>query len=59
MISDAKKRLLARKVQEVLKADILSRYDNIEYYDFELDAIADVLIGLSEQDKEAVLSLVR
>jgi len=59
MISDAKKRLLARKVQEVLKEDILARYDNIEYYDFELDAIADVLIGLSEQDKEAVLSLVR
>ena len=58
-MTDEKKRLLARKVNEVLTADILSRYDNCEYYDFELDAIADVLSGLNEQDKSAVLSLIR
>jgi len=58
-MTDAKKRLLARKVNEVLTTDILSRYDNCEYYDFELDAVADVLIGLGEQDKSAVLSLIR
>jgi hypothetical protein len=59
MISDAKKRLLARKVYAVLQEDILSRYDNCEYWDFELDAIADILQGLSEQDKNAVLSRIR
>lgn len=59
MISEAKKRLLARKVQEVLREDILNRYDNIEYYNFDLDAVADVLIDLSEEDRQAVLSIVR
>jgi hypothetical protein len=59
MINEAKKRLLARKVNEVLTANILERYDNYEYYDFELDAIADILIGLSEQDKTEVLRLVK
>jgi hypothetical protein len=59
MITDAKKRLLARKVNEVLTTNILQRYDNCEYYDFELDAVADILIGLSEQDKAEVLSLIR
>lgn len=59
MITDAKKRLLARKVNEVLTANILERYDNCEYYDFELDAIADILVGLNEQDKTEVLKLIR
>jgi hypothetical protein len=59
MISDAKKRLLARRVQEVCREDILLRYDNCEYYDFELDAVADVLSGVSEQDKAEILRLVR
>jgi hypothetical protein len=59
MITDAKKRLLARKVNEVLTADILSRYDNCEYYDFELDGVADILSGLSEQDKADILKLIR
>jgi len=55
---DAKKRLLAIKVWEVLKEDILNRYDNSEYWDFELDAVADVLAELNEQDKAKVLKLV-
>jgi hypothetical protein len=59
MITDTKKRLLARKVNEVLIANILERYDNCEYYDFELDAIADILVGLNEQDKTEVLKLIR
>jgi hypothetical protein len=58
-MTDAKKRLLARQVNAVLTEDILARYDNCEYYDFELDAVADILAGLNEQDKEAVLSLIR
>jgi hypothetical protein len=58
-MTDAKKRLLARQVNEVLTADILSRYDNCEYYDFELDAVADILGGLSSQDKVEVLKLIR
>jgi hypothetical protein len=56
---DAKKRLLARQVQEVCRQDILARYDNCEYYDFELDAVADILGGLSSQDKVEVLKLIR
>jgi hypothetical protein len=59
MITDGKKRLLARKINEVLTVDILNRYDNYEYYDFELDAIADILRGLNEEDKKAVLGLVK
>jgi hypothetical protein len=58
-MTDAKKRLLARQVNAVLTADILSRYDNCEYYDFELDAVADILVGLSEMDKTAILRLIR
>ena len=58
-MTDAKKRLLARKVNEILTANILERYDNCEYYDFELDAVADILVELSEEDKSAVLSLIR
>ena len=59
MITDAKKRLLARKVNEVLTQDILARYDNCEYYDFELDAVADILVEVNEQDKAEVLKLIR
>jgi hypothetical protein len=59
MITEAKKRLLARKVNEVLTQDILARYDNCEYYDFELDGISDILCGLSEQEKAEVLKLIR
>jgi hypothetical protein len=59
MITDAKKRVLVRKVCEVLKEDILNRYDNNEYWDFELDAVADILIGLSEKERYEVLKLVR
>jgi hypothetical protein len=58
-MTDAKKRLLARQVNAVLTEDILSRYDNCEYYDFELDAVADILYGLSEEDKAEVLKLIR
>jgi hypothetical protein len=58
-MTDAKKRLLARKVQEVCRQDILLRYDNCEYYDFDLDAVADILNGLNTQDKVEVLKLVR
>jgi hypothetical protein len=58
-MTDAKKRLLARKVNEVLTQDILARYDNCEYYDFELDAVADILIGITEQDKRDILRLIR
>jgi hypothetical protein len=58
-MTDAKKRLLARKVNEVLTADILNRYDNCEYYDFELDAITDILNGVSEQGKKDILKLIR
>jgi len=59
IMTDAKKRLLARKVNEVLTTNILERYDNCEYYDFELDAISDILVGLSEQDKAEILRLIR
>lgn len=59
MITDAKKRLLARKVNEVLTANILERYDNYEYYDLELDAVADILNGLTDKDKAEVLKLVK
>ena len=58
-MTDAKKRLLARQVNEVLTADILARYDNCEYYDFELDAVADILVGVSEQEKTDILRLIR
>ena len=58
-MTDAKKRLLARKVNEVLTADILSRYDTCEYYDFELDAVDDILVGVSKKDKAEILRLIR
>lgn len=58
-MTDAKKRLLARRVQEVCREDILARYDNCEYYDFELDGVADILVGVSEQDKAEILGLIR
>jgi hypothetical protein len=58
-MTDAKKRLLARRVQEVCREDILLRYDNCEYYDFELDEVEDILNGLSIEDKVEVLKLIR
>jgi len=52
------KKVLVRQIWEVLREDILTRYDNSEYWDFELDAIADLLSGLNEKERLAVLRLV-
>jgi|GEM_PF-7038772 len=49
---------IAEKIRIILRNDILERYDNPEYWDYELLEIKELVSNLTEEEETRVWELV-
>jgi hypothetical protein len=61
-MTDERKITIANKIRKILKEDILWRYDNSEYWDFDIDPVNELLSSernnISEKDRQDILNLI-
>ena len=43
-------------IRKILEEDILERYNNLEYWNLEIEGIEDILSNFKEEEREKILS---